>query len=71
MFNDTRYIPILRWKEAERLALRDLGDDIRSRITPLVQVVPESLATGKRTPSVGSFGYLPRSGPQTKSRFPF
>jgi hypothetical protein len=53
MINHRRYVPILRWKEAERHALRDLGDDIRSRITPLAQLVPESVATGKRTPTVG------------------
>jgi len=53
MFDHTRYVPVLRWKEAERLALRDLDDDVRSRITPLVQLVPESVTTGKRTPTVG------------------
>ena len=48
MIGHERYVPILRWKEAERLALRDLGEDTRDRITPLVQLVPESIATGKR-----------------------
>ena len=51
MFDHRRYVPILRWKEAERLALRNLGEDIRGRITPLVQLVPESIAVGKRTPT--------------------
>jgi hypothetical protein len=51
MLGHRDYVPILRWKEAERLALRDLGDDIRDRTTPLVQVVPESIAVGKRTPT--------------------
>ena len=53
MFSHRRYVPILRWKEAERLALRDLGDDVRDRITPLVQLVPESIAVGKRTATAG------------------
>lgn len=48
MVGHRHYVPILRWKEAERLALRDLADDIRDGITPLVQLVPESIAVGKR-----------------------
>ena len=51
MFGHRHYVPVLRWKEAERHALRDLGEDIRDRITPLVQLVPESIAKGKRTPT--------------------
>ncbi|MGB9485798.1 MAG: beta family protein [Terriglobia bacterium] len=51
MIGHRHYVPILRWKEAERLALRELGDDIRERITPLVQLVPEGIAARKRTPS--------------------
>jgi hypothetical protein len=52
VFDYKHYVPVLRWKQAERLALRDLGDDARIRITPLVQLVPESIATGKRTATV-------------------
>lgn len=52
MFDHKIYVPILRWKQAERLSLRDLPDDVCSRMRPLVQVVPESVKTGKRTPSV-------------------
>jgi Beta protein len=35
MFDHKSYVPILRWKQAERFALRDLADDVRNRITPL------------------------------------
>ena len=52
MSGNRRYVPILRWKQAERLALRDLRPDVRSQITPLVQLVPESIAVGKRIPTV-------------------
>jgi Beta protein len=52
VFDHKHYVPILRWKEAERLALRELQEEIRSRVTPLVQLVPESIRTGKRTPTV-------------------
>lgn len=52
MFDHTHYVPILRWKEAERLALGDLEEDVRSQMTPLVQFVPESIHVGKRRPTV-------------------
>lgn len=52
MFDHKQYVPILRWKQAERYALRDLDDEARKGITPLVQLVPESIATRKRTPSL-------------------
>jgi hypothetical protein len=42
VFDRRRCVPILRGKEAERLALRDLGEDIRGGITPLVQLVPKA-----------------------------
>lgn len=53
MFDHTHYVPILRWKQAEREALRELPDNVRRQMTPLVQLVPDSIATGKRTPTVG------------------
>jgi hypothetical protein len=52
VFDHRHYVPILRWKEAERFALRDLQDQLRSRMTPLAQLVPESIAVGKRRPTV-------------------
>ncbi|HEV2494956.1 MAG TPA: beta family protein [Terriglobia bacterium] len=52
MFDHRHYVPILRWKQAERQALRDLEDHIRAGLTPLVQLLPESIATGKRAPSI-------------------
>ena len=34
MFQCAPYVPILRWKEAERKALMDLSDDDRLRLIP-------------------------------------
>jgi hypothetical protein len=35
-----RYVPVLRWRPAEQSALRDLTDDIRERLTPLIELLP-------------------------------
>jgi hypothetical protein len=40
MFGDTHYVPVLRWKGAERGALRDLGMSDRKSITPLIELLP-------------------------------
>jgi hypothetical protein len=39
--NSTTYVPAMRWKGAEQLALRSLAKDIRRRIVPLVELVPK------------------------------
>jgi hypothetical protein len=36
------YVPILRWKRGEWVALRHLNEDIRASITPLVELTPKS-----------------------------
>ena len=40
MFGPSHYVPILRWKQAERYALRNLRDEDRDRITPLIELTP-------------------------------
>jgi hypothetical protein len=42
------YVPLLRWKQAERLSLRDLfqQDDART-VLPLVEIVPSAVDDGK------------------------
>src|SRR5258707_4857368 len=40
MLNHRHYIPVLRWKEAERIALCKLAPDVRSHITPIIEFVP-------------------------------
>jgi hypothetical protein len=51
MFGPSHYVPILRWKHAERFALRYLLEDDRARITPLIELTPltfQSRKTAKR-----------------------
>src|SRR5713101_3059936 len=38
MFDANHYVPILRWKGAERVALRELRAEDRVRITPLIEI---------------------------------
>jgi hypothetical protein len=45
MANPT-YVPLLRWKQAERLALRDLSPVDADTILPLAEVVPKFIADG-------------------------
>ena len=43
------YAPLLRWKQAERLSLRDLYSDDADRILPVVEVVPKMVDGEKLT----------------------
>jgi hypothetical protein len=40
MFGSRHYVPILRWKQAERFALRHLHEEDRKTITPLIELTP-------------------------------
>lgn len=43
MFNYKHYVPILRWKAAEKEALQKIGDDGKKLMTPLVELImPQS-----------------------------
>ncbi len=44
MFDHRHYVPVLRWKQAERLALRELDARTRAGMTPLIEVNPRALA---------------------------
>ena len=45
MFDLRHYIPILKWKRAEEVALKALGEDQKKYITPLIQfVMPKNKA---------------------------
>ena len=51
MFGPNHYVPILRWKQAERFALKNLFDEDRKRITPLIEIMPkifDAPADGKK-----------------------
>src|SRR6266850_8239653 len=34
------YLPVLRWKDAERIALSQLRSDVRQRMVPIVEFIP-------------------------------
>jgi len=40
MLTEADYVPILRWKQAEWLALRRLDQDTREHIMPLLEIPP-------------------------------
>lgn len=52
MFNHKHYIPILRWKAAERGALQNLKSEHKASITPLVELIMPQPANndGTKTP---------------------
>lgn len=55
MFGPADYVPILRWKQAERYALKNLHDDDRARTTPLIELTPtifKSRRTAKQEPQM-------------------
>lgn len=47
MFGPSHYVPILRWKHAERFALHHLQEEGRKRITPLIELTPAVFRTRK------------------------
>jgi len=51
MFNHKHYVPILRWKAAEKGALLKLKDEHKSLITPLIEfTMPQLSSDGGKTP---------------------
>ena len=51
MSNYKQYIPILKWKPAERVALEKLNIEEKKYITPLIQLVmpsPKILKKGEK-----------------------
>jgi len=44
VFDHKHYVPILRWKRAERVALRFLTEQVKSYMTPLIEVTPRSFS---------------------------
>lgn len=47
MFGANHYVPILRWKRAEKIALRHLQPADRAITTPLIELVPTSFKPGQ------------------------
>jgi hypothetical protein len=42
--NTDSYVPVLRWKGAERTALQRLTADVRSSVVPIIEFVPQDFA---------------------------
>ena len=42
MFDFKHYIPVLRWKAAEKDALKNLSEKSRERVTPLLEIIMPS-----------------------------
>ena len=51
MINYKHYVPVLRWKQAEWLALEDLDSEAKSFITPLIEFIPGKLETSDHATS--------------------
>jgi len=41
MFDHRHYVPVVKWKRGERVALRNLTSDVREKITPLIELLPK------------------------------
>ena len=61
MFTASHYVPILRWKGAERTALKELRAEDRTRITPLIEI-PRKIFEEKNSEDVatGRQGLFPK-----------
>lgn len=44
MDRPNKYVPVLRWKQAERIAIRELYPQDKNVITPLIEFVPKDFA---------------------------
>lgn len=47
MFDHKHYVPVLRWKRGERVALQKIADKLRPSITPLVELIPYEFSAEK------------------------
>ena len=53
---DQTYLPVLRWKGAEKAALRALSPDIRSAIVPLIEFVPRDFWGSAENAAINTVG---------------
>lgn len=64
MFNEKHYVPILKWKKGERIALRHLSTDLKSRLTPLIEIAPIDWDYNEECPSKTLSKHLENIGEQ-------
>jgi hypothetical protein len=75
MFNHRHYVPVLKWKMGEYQALSRLGDVVKDRLTPLLEIPPVGFdfETGQHKESaddhLGDFGKRLRSKWQARPCF--
>lgn len=50
------YVPVVRWKGAERLAIGAISKNIRPRIVPLIEVVPKDFVPLAEAGAIQKFG---------------
>jgi hypothetical protein len=43
-FDHTHYVACIRWKAAEKESLKWLGHEDKSRVTPLIELIPRSFS---------------------------
>lgn len=48
----TRYVPIIRWKRGEQVALRELSVEDKSKIRPLIELLPNNFVKKKRPKNI-------------------
>ncbi|MHC4178839.1 MAG: beta family protein, partial [Planctomycetota bacterium] len=51
MLHDALYVPVLRWKQAEKDALQWLHEEDKSRVMPLLEIIPHSFQAKDGGPS--------------------
>ena len=54
MFDHLHYIPILRWKRGEKVALRELNPAQEAEITPLIELIPRNIMLRNDVIDIGS-----------------
>lgn len=45
--NQIRYVPVLRWKRGEQYAVRELREEDKDNITPMIELVPSNFTAKK------------------------
>ncbi len=51
MFDHKHYVPILRWKRAEWVAVGNLSNEVRRHVTPLIEPTPRSFEVRNNRPA--------------------
>lgn len=49
MFDYCHYVPVLRWRQAESLALSEVDQSLKSKLTPLIEMWPKDFDPRNRT----------------------